>query len=273
MARIRTIKPEFWTDEKIVELSFQSRLLFIGMWNFADDDGRLVHSPKRIKMQILPADTVDIDALLAELRASSLIQVYSVSGVEYIQISNFSKHQKVDRRTDSKLPPPNSAEPPREESSTRDSSRVVTEPLPNTRRALDESSTSSAESLRVPPSSPDGREGNGREGNRSRKGMEKDRSPTGSRLTLDTLPDDWRDFCQQERTDLNPASVFDQFRDYWVSVPGARGRKSDWLATWRNWVRTQKKINGAHPVANKALALEARNRAVVEQALREAGHG
>ena len=39
MARIRTIKPEFWTDEKVVTLPFEARLLFIGMWNFCDDEG------------------------------------------------------------------------------------------------------------------------------------------------------------------------------------------------------------------------------------------
>jgi hypothetical protein len=44
MARIRTIKPEFWTDEKVVECSFEARLMFIGMFNFADDKGNLVRS-------------------------------------------------------------------------------------------------------------------------------------------------------------------------------------------------------------------------------------
>ena len=39
MARIRTIKPEFWIDDVIVELPFETRLLFIGIWNFADDAG------------------------------------------------------------------------------------------------------------------------------------------------------------------------------------------------------------------------------------------
>ena len=63
MARIRTIKPEFWTDEKIVELSAFARLLFIGLWNFADDAGRMEFSAKRLKMQIFPADDVDISAL------------------------------------------------------------------------------------------------------------------------------------------------------------------------------------------------------------------
>ena len=39
MARIRTIKPEFWTSEQVVDCSPTARLLFIGLWNFCDDGG------------------------------------------------------------------------------------------------------------------------------------------------------------------------------------------------------------------------------------------
>lgn len=53
MARIRTVKPEFWTDEKIVECSIPARLLFIGLFNFADDKGCLERSPKRIKIVVV----------------------------------------------------------------------------------------------------------------------------------------------------------------------------------------------------------------------------
>lgn len=115
MARIRTIKPEFWTDEKVVELSPLARLLFIGLWNFADDEGRMVHSPTRIKLQILPADSADVSALLGEIRGKGLIVVYAVDGTEYLQIVNFGLHQKVDKRTPSKYPSPptTSAEFPR----------------------------------------------------------------------------------------------------------------------------------------------------------------
>lgn len=105
MARIRTIKPEFWTDEKIVELSPLARLLFIGLWNFADDEGRMVHSATRIKLQILPADTAEISALLGEIRGKKLIDVYVIGETEYLQVVNFGLHQKIDKRTRSKYPP------------------------------------------------------------------------------------------------------------------------------------------------------------------------
>ena len=106
MARIRTIKPEFWTDEKVVECAFEARLMFIGMFNFADDKGNLVRSPKRIKMQIFPADMIDCEPLIKELSAAGLISEYSVSGVEYIHIDGFSKHQKINRPSATTIPTP-----------------------------------------------------------------------------------------------------------------------------------------------------------------------
>lgn len=121
MARIRSIKPDFWTDEKIVELSAFARLLFIGLWNFADDDGRMVYSPKKIKMQIFPSDNLDISELFGEILRESLIEIYLVDGVEYLQVVGFAKHQKIDKRSPSKLP-----ENPSIEKSSAESHRIPT---------------------------------------------------------------------------------------------------------------------------------------------------
>lgn len=104
MARIRTIKPEFWTDERVVELDFWVRLLFIGLWNFADDEGRMVCSEKRIKMQIFPGDSPNIRGGLDELSRAGLIDVYTVEDTEYLQIPTFLKHQRVDHPSRSKIP-------------------------------------------------------------------------------------------------------------------------------------------------------------------------
>lgn len=40
----------------------------------------------------------------------------------------------------------------------------------------------------------------------------------------------------------SPQALWDEFRDYWVGVPGQRGCKTDWRATWRNWVRRNSKV-------------------------------
>ena len=69
---------------------------------------------------------------------------------------------------------------------------------------------------------------------------EKKEQQRGTRLPVDfVLPEDWIGFCQQYRKDLNPQSVFDEFKDYWTALPAGKGTKTDWTATWRNWVRRQ----------------------------------
>lgn len=66
----------------------------------------------------------------------------------------------------------------------------------------------------------------------------------GTRLPSDfELPSDWVDFCVTERPDLDAKKLFYEFRDYWIAQPGAKGRKLDWFATWRNRVRSARKLN------------------------------
>lgn len=60
----------------------------------------------------------------------------------------------------------------------------------------------------------------------------------GSRLNIEKLPDDWKAFAEAEEPDLDPYRLFDNFKDYWTSVSGAKAIKKDWTATWRNFVRS-----------------------------------
>jgi uncharacterized protein YdaU (DUF1376 family) len=72
------------------------------------------------------------------------------------------------------------------------------------------------------------------------------------------LPADWEPspddiaFCKATRPELNPSHVADEFRDYWIAAPGAKGRKVDWPATWRNWVRNQRAKANAPPAGKQA---------------------
>jgi len=105
MARARNIKPSFFTNEDLVELPFEDRLLFIGLWTLADREGRLEDRPKRIKMAVFPADNVDVDASLARLAKSGFIARYEVRGIACIQVLNFAKHQNPHvREAASELP-------------------------------------------------------------------------------------------------------------------------------------------------------------------------
>jgi hypothetical protein len=93
MARARNIKPGFFTNDELVELPFATRLLFIGLWTIADREGRMVDRPKKIKMEIFPADDVDCDQALSDLAAAGFIKRYQADNVKVIEIVNFVKHQ------------------------------------------------------------------------------------------------------------------------------------------------------------------------------------
>ena len=60
----------------------------------------------------------------------------------------------------------------------------------------------------------------------------------GSRLQVTELPDDWKAFAEQEEPDLDPSRLFENFKDYWNGLSGAKAIKKDWKGTWRNFVRS-----------------------------------
>jgi hypothetical protein len=97
VSRIRTIKPDFWTDDTITECSLSARLLFIGIWNFADDAGNLDRSAKQIKARVFPVDSIDCEPLIQELITHGLLIEYSVSDKKYLHIQGFAKHQVINR--------------------------------------------------------------------------------------------------------------------------------------------------------------------------------
>lgn len=98
MARIRTIKPEFFTSEDIVELSPLARLFYIGLWCEADREGRLAWKAKTFKLRYLPADDCDLEALSAELTEAGLVEIYEVDGKQYAEIPSFTRHQVINNR-------------------------------------------------------------------------------------------------------------------------------------------------------------------------------
>lgn len=94
MARIRNIKPEFFLNETIAALPFQTQLCYIGLWTQADREGRLEDRPARLKASIFPyhAET-DMDDLLDQLVKSGFIIRYVAEGEHFIYIPKFRNHQ------------------------------------------------------------------------------------------------------------------------------------------------------------------------------------
>ena len=205
MARIRTIKPEFFTSDDICALSPQARLLYIGLWCEADREGRLVWAPRGFKRRYLPDDDCDVDALCRELTDRTLVRLYG-DGLAFIP--TFATHQHVNpREAASKLAPP----PPPLHASSRvsDASPPVTD----------------AQGGREP------KEGKGREG-------EGRRAPS----TAHPLPAGWTPgdedigWARTARPDLAAAMIeaeTERFRNFQA---GQNRTAHSWGPLWRNWV-------------------------------------
>lgn len=109
MKRIRTIKPEFFTSEDVTALPLAVRLTFIGLWLYADDYGRENARASLVRAAVWPEDdltTAEIDEHLLRLAESNMIQLYTVADRTYFQITNWAKHQRVDKPSRSNIPEP-----------------------------------------------------------------------------------------------------------------------------------------------------------------------
>lgn len=114
MARIRTIKPEFFTSLTIADLTPEQRLTFIGLWTHVDDEGRCVDDARLIKAAVWPLDdrtAADVETDLRALSESSLITRYIVKQRPFMAVTNWAEHQKINRPTPSKHPAPEQGEP------------------------------------------------------------------------------------------------------------------------------------------------------------------
>lgn len=108
MARIRTVKPEFWQDEDLAALNPFTQLLAIGLLNHADDHGYFKAHKALVKAAVFPFSepSLNIHGMLTELSNINYISLFQgADGKPYGHINSFGKHQKVNRPTPSKIEP------------------------------------------------------------------------------------------------------------------------------------------------------------------------
>jgi hypothetical protein len=102
MARIRTIKPEFFCHEELFDLEAETklplRIAFAGLWTICDREGRFKWRPRAIKAQVLPFDDVDFSRVLDALTTRGFVVKYASNGGEYGHVPGFGRHQVVNNR-------------------------------------------------------------------------------------------------------------------------------------------------------------------------------
>jgi hypothetical protein len=207
MARIRTIKPEFWSSEQIVECSAIARLLFVGMWTFADDRGVIPRRPRTIKMQVFPGDDFSIQQIeewLNELEGHKLIGRFEHGGDEFYAITGW-RHQKIERPT-YKYP-----EPPAQ--------LRFGDYSPRTRRHVNDTS----------PPDGNGMEGNGRECNTA----DIVEHSTSTRRFVRPTIEEVGEYCRERGSKVDPSKFFAYYESNGWRV--GRNPMKDWRAAVRTW--------------------------------------
>lgn len=108
MPRMRTIKPETFISETLMNVSVHARWTFAGLWTYADDEGRGRADARLIKAALWALDdevtTREVAAFLDELEFEGLICRYEHDGKRFMHIVNFAEHQRPNRPVPSKLP-------------------------------------------------------------------------------------------------------------------------------------------------------------------------
>lgn len=110
MARIRTIKPTFFTSRTVANLPVPVRLTFAGLWTYADDEGRGEDDARLIKAALWPLDDnitpKVVGRHLAQLADEGFICRYETSEGSFLHICKFKRHQRVNRPQPSIHPAP-----------------------------------------------------------------------------------------------------------------------------------------------------------------------
>lgn len=100
MARIRSIKPTFWSDEKIAKLTHGCMAFFIGLWNFCDDEGKCCLNPRQLSLWMPVFRSKDILTWVRQLSELGLVRVSVCS--QWVLITNWS-HQRINRPVPTKI--------------------------------------------------------------------------------------------------------------------------------------------------------------------------
>lgn len=266
MARIRSVKPELWSDEFLAEhTSRDARLLYIAMWNLADEHSRLRGGARYLKGQVFAYDddltAKHVDALVDELVVAKRVQRYEVDGETYLYLLKLADHQRLEPNKAASRHP----EPPE---------IVPADPRPGdippspAQIGADSPGKSSSGMEHVAGSllPVAGSLEHGSESAPDAEALPAKPNTRGTRLAPNwQLPDTWGQWAISEGLTVEQVRrEAAKFGDFWHAKAGRDATKADWAATWRTWVRRCVDDSRAGPA--KALTTTSRVQAALDVA-------
>ena len=265
MARIRTIKPEFWRSPSTAKASPWARLLYIAMWNWADDHGRAEWTPMELLAFAFPHDAenphfvAEFPRLVSEVSECFSVEFYEHRGRRFYAITTWDAHQRNEKRTASRVPDPDDPECTPDKAiypssgnsaeSVGNSATSGGDTVPGTRGTRGTRGTEGTRGTRAHPLTSFGGAGGGLAPDQPAEPVDNSTStvvdvPTKTKRGT-RLPDNWApnlDLPANQRLHAQHTSEWlsdqlERFRDYWGAKTGKDATKADWDATWRNWIK------------------------------------
>ncbi|ACI06277.1 replication initiation protein [Mycobacterium phage Brujita] len=262
--RIRSTKPEFWRSERIASVSWDARLVLKGLESYVDDNGVGKDDIALIVGDVFPRDMLAnprdtyarVSEAISELHQAGLLWRYEAENTRLLFVSWWEDVQRIDKPGKGRFPRPDGTMNYRD-SEIRESVASPRETVaPGTgeqgNRGTEESSSltlveggvgGDPQNLPVAQSAP---------------AAPAAKAPRGSRLPEGWMPDDETIAAmRQQFPHVDLRAEHEKFTDYWRGAAGAKGRKADWTATWRNWIRraaeNAPRTSASAPVASNGL--------------------
>jgi hypothetical protein len=231
------LRSQISLSEQVNDMSIYAALLFTWMIAHADDFGRMPGGARKVKALVVPMrddfTSASVEDCLVEMDAIGVVQRYEVKGEMFIQFPAWEEHQQgLHKRTRSKFPPPEDAIVP------GDSGKLQESPASCARAEQNRTGTVQEQEQREAPASVP------LEPMPTAATSAKEPAARGTVLPADwVLPKAWGEAALELRPEWSPArvrQVAEMFRDHWrANANQASGKKLDWLAAWRNWVRKE----------------------------------
>lgn len=239
MARIRTIKPDFFRHEGLQDLATQHgahvMLVFAGLWGHCDRFGRFECKPRHLKLDILPFLEFDMAETIRVLESAGFIQIYDVGSKRYGFILSFTEHQRFGGKEASE--PAKYPEPPVKSAGSNGEATVKQPPPLEWNKGMEYGIGKGVEAREQVRTAPKSR---------------------GTRWPADAVvSEDWiaegeayRDTANLQAIDLRTEAL--KFANYWASKSGGGATKIDWKRTWLNWCMTAKGTGHGKPNGGKS---------------------
>lgn len=228
----RIIREGILTSDKVDQLDPAAEVFFRRLLSKVDDYGRYDARLSVLRASLYPlridrVKEADVTKWLSACQRAGLLILYTHEGKPYLEVCNTGWKA----RSESKFPKPNTSASncSQAQASARLDVDVVLDVVEDV-----------VEQVAPPPAPP--------------APVIPEKQIKGTRIPDDwSLTDEQRAWTRKERPDLDPDKEADRFIDFWRSKPGKDGRKTDWAATWRNWVRGARQGNYSQPAVNPAV--------------------